>query len=216
MPFGVTLALDQGSYQPYIYIDGPTLASIDSSDHSSDILACLAPQVNHVDSTYTILENILLHFFFGIKFFHIYGNGLTNKFIQTLSQPHQKLSFLNVNILPWNVPDEIHPSITRNLVEMDCHMRAKSRGFQSNFVVVLCLSVNFCMPNSIDIFSPSEYYSNSCAKVWSSKCDRSIATVSKTRPTFDRCFEVLSRISRNIFRQWHQINNSLAPNDFQH
>ena len=81
------------------------------------------------------MENILLHLYFGIKFFHIYDNGLTNKLIQTLSQPHQKLSHLNINILPWNVPETLNPSLTRYIVEMDCHMRAKSLGFGTNLVL---------------------------------------------------------------------------------
>ena len=61
------------------------------------------------------MENVLLHLYFGVKFFHIYDNGLTNKFIQTLSQPHQKLSHLNIQILPWNVPDKISDQLMQHI-----------------------------------------------------------------------------------------------------
>ena len=102
-------------HQSYINVDGPPLASIDRLDKSKEILLCLSPQRERIDSTYQIMENVLLHLYFGVNFFHIYDNGLTNKFIQTLSQPHQKLSHLNIQILPWNVPDKISDQLMQHI-----------------------------------------------------------------------------------------------------
>lgn len=110
-------------------------------DHSgvfkeTNVAACILPQDEHIDSTLTLLENVLLHYYFGVSQFFIYDNGVTNKFIEALSDPSDvKLSKLNIAVLPWNLPFPIHKAQVQSLVETDCHLRARAFGFTSNFVV---------------------------------------------------------------------------------
>ena len=78
-----------------------------------------------------------MHNFFGIKDFHVYDNGLTNKFTQTMSS--DKLPILtNVNLVPWNVPAALSQEITDYLVRSDCEYRAQAMGYST--VIVLSLS----------------------------------------------------------------------------
>lgn len=105
-----------------------------STISSKDVLACIAPQLNRVDSTFQALENVLLNSYFGIKHFHIYDNGLTNRFVQTLSD-FARSNHINVAVLPWNVPGILDEKTTQYLVEIDCHMRAKAQGFATNLVL---------------------------------------------------------------------------------
>lgn len=103
----------------------------------TNVAACISPQEEHVDSTLPLLENVLLHYYFGVSQFFIYDNGVTNKFIEALSDPPSdvKLSKLNIAILPWNLPFPLHATQVQSLVETDCHLRARAFGFASNFVV---------------------------------------------------------------------------------
>ena len=100
-------------------------------------MACLAPQENHVDSTYPALENVLLHYYFGVREFYLYDNGLTNKLMVALGQAVQQFSDLNVAVLPWNLPVVLDKNSIEQIIATDCHLRARGRGYTTNFVVGL-------------------------------------------------------------------------------
>ena len=73
---------------------GPIVAAKvpSGTKESSDIVACLAPQETHVDTTYQALESVLLQHYFGIQEFFLYDNGLTHKAMGALSQATKKFS----------------------------------------------------------------------------------------------------------------------------
>ena len=123
------------AFQAYLHIEAPS-SPVAIKDAAS-IMACLAPQDQHVDSTYQALENVLLHHYFGINHFWVYDNGITSKFTQALSQPDIKLSNMQLSILPWNLPVQLGKEQVDYLVENDCYYRAKALGFSTHFVVSL-------------------------------------------------------------------------------
>jgi len=151
MPFGVSLSLrDESSsrsssktaatsaFSAYLHIEAPVLAVQPSgNEQPTDIVACLAPQENHVDSTYPALENVLLHYYFGVREFYLYDNGLTNKLMVALGQAVQHFSDLNVAVLPWNLPVVLDKNSIEQIIANDCHLRARGRGYTTNFVVGL-------------------------------------------------------------------------------
>merc|ERR1719266_2289520 len=67
MPFGVSLrprdelstGQSNAEFSAYLHIEAPEVGT-----SLTDIVACLAPQKTHVDSTYQVLENVLLHHYF--------------------------------------------------------------------------------------------------------------------------------------------------------
>ena len=100
-------------------------------------MACLAPQKTHVDPTYQVLENVLLHHYFGVNEFYLYDNGLTHKLMLTLGQAMQKFSNLNIAVLPWNLPIHLDPNNIEQIIANDCYFRAKNQGFTANYMVDL-------------------------------------------------------------------------------
>ncbi|CAB4062186.1 unnamed protein product [Lepeophtheirus salmonis] len=76
------------------------IGGADEEPLSESISLCLAPQKDHHDSTYVMLENVIWHHIFGVNNFYIYDGGSSKKF------------FTNVN------------SIALNLIKMDCHLRS--------------------------------------------------------------------------------------------
>ena len=121
------------TFQAYLHVEAP----IEEKGSKEDILACLAPQDQHVDSTLPTLENVLLHHYLGVDHFHLYDNGITHKFVHTLGQQGPVAFNLSLAIWPWNPPITLTPESLQYLVEMDCHMRAKASGFGTHFVVAL-------------------------------------------------------------------------------
>ena len=125
------------TFQAYLHVESPSIEVEGKEGSKEDILACLAPQDQHMDSTLQTLENVLLHHYFGVDHFHLYDNGITHKFVHTLGlQKGQGLN-LSLAIWPWNPPITLARESLQYLVEMDCHMRAKASGFGTHFVVEL-------------------------------------------------------------------------------
>ena len=130
----VSSSASVATFQAYLHVEAP----IEEKGSKEDILACLAPQDQHVDSTLPALENVLLHHYLGVDHFHLYDNGITHKFVHTLEgQPMSSAFNLSLAIWPWNPPITLTRESLQYLVEMDCHMRAKASGFGTHFVVAL-------------------------------------------------------------------------------
>lgn len=92
---------------------------------------CLLPPETLEDTTSAMLENVLLHSYFGVKNFVLYDRGLTHKFLDTVSEARQKDdALLSVSLLPWNPPVKLEPEVTEYLVSADCTQRTKAE-FQS-------------------------------------------------------------------------------------
>lgn len=99
---------------------------------------CILPPVSLDDSTLAFTENILLHSFFGVKNFLLYDRGLTNKFLDTITEAREKDGLLSIRLLPWNPPGgKLDDEVTEYLVAADCAQRTKSE-FES--VAVLKMS----------------------------------------------------------------------------
>eukprot|EP00096_Caligus_rogercresseyi_P010032 TRINITY_DN3531_c0_g1_i1.p1 TRINITY_DN3531_c0_g1~~TRINITY_DN3531_c0_g1_i1.p1 ORF type:complete len:486 (-),score=112.71 TRINITY_DN3531_c0_g1_i1:77-1534(-) len=91
----------------------------------NSLALCLAPQLDHSDSTHLMLENVLWHTTFGARNFYLYDSSSTGKFLSTLSSLGIRSSLTN---LPWDLPHEVESRLSAEdrwtLLETDCHLRS--------------------------------------------------------------------------------------------
>ena len=118
----------------YLHVNAP----LEVPSNQGSILACLAPQAQHLDSTMQMSENILLHHFFGINDFFIYDHGITGQFLENFVKPPFNTLMINVGILPWNIPNvELSNDVQRQIIDSDCFFRSKARKFKTSVVLNL-------------------------------------------------------------------------------
>ncbi|XP_040564190.1 uncharacterized protein [Lepeophtheirus salmonis] len=98
------------------------IGGADEEPLSESISLCLAPQKDHHDSTYVMLENVIWHHIFGVNNFYIYDGGSSKKFFTNVNSIGIRSHF---TFLPWNLPLEIASrEEALNLIKMDCHLRS--------------------------------------------------------------------------------------------